>query len=44
MTYSALGTTVWHGYEVVCTATSNEWADAIAEAMNKYESEGANGN
>ena len=41
MTYSALGTTVWHGYEVVCTAATNEWANAIVEAMNKYESEGA---
>jgi hypothetical protein len=40
MTYSALGTTVWHGYEPVCTAASDEWAEAIAAAMNRYESEG----
>lgn len=39
MTYSALGTTVWHGYEVVCNAATDEYAEAIAEAMNKYESE-----
>jgi hypothetical protein len=37
MTYSALGTTVWHGYEAVCTATTNEWAEAIAEALNEWQ-------
>lgn len=40
MSYSALGTTVWHGYEAVCTAANDEWAEAIAAAMNRYESEG----
>jgi hypothetical protein len=44
MIYSAQSETVWHGYEFVCTAASEEWADAIVEAMNKYESEGADGN
>lgn len=41
MIYSATGTTVWRGYEVVCQAVTNEYAEAIADAMNKYESEEA---
>lgn len=44
MIYSAVGSTVWRGYEVICQAADDDYAQAIAEAMNKYESEGANGN
>lgn len=44
MIYSAVGSTVWRGYEVICQAADDDYAQAIAEAMNKYESEGADGN
>lgn len=41
MIYSAAGSTVWRGYEVICQAADDDYAEAIAEAMNKYESEDA---
>ena len=43
MIYSAVGSTVWRGYEVVCQAADDDYAEAIAEAMNRYESEESNG-
>jgi len=39
MTYSALGTTVWHGTEPVCTASTDKWAGAIAEALNEWQAQ-----
>ena len=44
MIYSAVGSTVWRGYEVICQAADDDYAQAIADALNEYESEGADGN
>ena len=43
MIYSAVGSTVWRGYEVICQAADDDYAEIIAEAMNRYEKEGENG-
>lgn len=44
MTYTAMNNTVWRGSVLVCQASTINYAQAIAEVMNKYESEGADGN
>ena len=44
MTYTAMNNTVWRGSVLVCQASTINYAQAIADALNEYESEGANGN
>lgn len=36
-TYTALDTAVWLGPQLVCRAATNEYAKAIAEAMNDWQ-------
>ena len=37
MTYTALNNAVWFGSEFVCNAATINYAEAIAEALNKKD-------
>jgi len=37
MNYTARGTAVWFGVEPVCTASTDNYAQAIAEALNEWQ-------
>ena len=38
-TYTARGTAVWFGVELVCSTATDKWADAIAEALNEWQAQ-----